>query len=147
MDGAFSLTLAQGRRTIQAAPFAFEPLQLPIDLNTPRTFVLLLRREAPAVIACVATPAGLAAWVLDLQGRKTVDRRFATSVDIESPGGNRHLLGHELGWYPLSDLMWRVDLPGTGLDRADVIWHLADGDGFRSARRCSDAPAQAPPSF
>lgn len=146
-DGTFSLTLAQGRQTLQAAPYAFEPVRLDLDLNTPRTFVLLLRREAPAVIACVATPAGLSAWVLDLQGRKTVDRRFATSVDIESAAGSRRLLGHDLDWYPLSDLTWRVDLPGSALDRTDVLWNLADGDGFRSARRCSDAPAQAPASF
>jgi hypothetical protein len=146
-DGAFALILAQGRQALQAAPFAFEPLRLDLDLNSPRTFVLLLRRQAPAVIACVVTPAGLSACVLDLQGRKTVDRRFATSVEIESDAGSRRLLGHDLAWYPLSDLTWRVDLPGTALSRSDVLWNLADGDGFRSARRCSDAPAQAPVAF
>lgn len=142
--GLFSGSVPKGKQTLLVDSYGYEKYQDTLTVITSHNLGIALVREAPAVTVCQADSSGIHAWIVDLQGRKSVDRRFATQVSIGGPGGTRHLTGNDLDWDWVDDFTWRVDIPGVLASRSDIHWRVVDGDGYHGIMSCDEASDQDP---
>lgn len=143
-NGQFTVTAPRQKLQVLVDRYGYERFVDTLDVVSFRRISISLIRQAPAVTVCMVDASGIHAWIVDLQGRKTIDRRYATRVDIGGPGGSVQLTGGELHWQWLDDFTWRVDIPGVHAPRSDIHWRLVDDDGYQGIMTCDQVTDDLP---
>ena len=117
---------------------AYEPLDVQVLNDGNRRLTIGLRRYAPMVTGFVVAGDSAVTTVVDLQGRKTIDRWSQSNATLAGTGSPLTLYGSQMVWRPLDDFTWTVTFDATGVQQVD--WDLHDVTGFWFAAACQ-APA------
>jgi len=134
--GVFHVRQKAGSGFINITDLGFEPLHLPIAFDHNATMTLFLRGSAPYAFRCQFRSDTVTALIVDLQGRKTMDRRTLTLLTTEVNQQTVVRTGDKWLWTPLDDITWSasVGLPDTSI--ASVQWHLEDLEGNVRTASC-----------
>jgi hypothetical protein len=128
VDGRFTATVYEGRVTVRVTSTAFEPaLQ---TVTTPTALISLpLRRLAPAPFGCRLEGGTLRATIVDLQGRKSLERWNRSALTIHTPVGPRTIGAVAWGYEPPDDTYhWDIYITDAGPIVERVDWRLFDSD-------------------
>ncbi len=106
---------------------------------------ITLRRLAPLLMACALQADTIHALIVDLQGRKTLNRREGSTVTLTAPSGFTVLNGFAWRWTAIDNLTWRVRVPVVGDSVSRIAWQLRDSDGNLDASECGQVAAPPMP--
>ena len=135
-SGAWSLDVPDGLVTISSSPPNFDPGHEIITVHGSVSIDLQLRRRAPLVIDCWRDSAMVHALLIDLQGRKSIERWAQSKAVIEAPSGNITLYGQQWTYFPPPDYyQWPIgfDVPA---DAVRIRWDVYDDEGYRFLGSC-----------
>ena len=144
--GTFTLPAVAGTVTATAHAQGYEPFTegFPIPAAEASSVIeLQLRRLAPIAIQCRLGSAGFSAVVVDLQGRKTLERWSQSTLTLVTPAGSRTIPAPGWGYHALDYLKWLVTIPDASPSTVRADWVLFDSQG--DAYRGSCEPVAAPP--
>ena len=144
--GAFTLPAVAGTVSATASAQGYE--RFTHDFTIPATqasstIELPLRRLAPIPLRCELGSAGFTAIVVDLQGRKSLERWTQSSLTLVTPTGSRTISAVRWGYHALDYLKWLVTIPDASPSTIRADWVLFDSQG--DAYRGSCEPVAAPP--
>ena len=107
-----------------------------ITVHSPVWLNLTLRRRAPLVVDCSRDSTMAYAVLIDLQGRKTIERWNLSKAVIEAPSGNITLMGQQWSYFPPPDYYhWPIGFAiPAGATR--IKWEVYDIDGYRFLGSC-----------
>ncbi len=139
-SGQFSTRYREGPSSIVIDDIQYEPLAVSRYFNRDQAFILQLRGQAPYVRSCSFSGDSVSATILDLQGRKTINRRAESflvarirQTEVQNDGNFWH-------WNPVDHFTWRTNVPlGSIADSVD--WRLEDADGNARITRCVNQSA------
>jgi len=132
--GRFSADVDSGYVTFQIFTPDYEPPHLAIP-HIKRQFVTLrLRRYAPLVVAFQVLGDSVQATIVDLQGRKTIDRWLVSRVTLHRPVGSSIVLGTGMNWRVVDDFTYQARVAAAGIDSA--TWDVHDVTGFSVVSDC-----------
>jgi len=133
--GAFTVAdVDSGTVTVRVEIPAYEPLNIQILNDGNRRITIGLRRYAPMITGFVIAGDSAVTTVVDLQGRKTIDRWSQSNATLEGGGAPLTLYGNQMVWRAVDDFTWNVIFDATGIQQVD--WNLHDVAGFRFAAAC-----------
>lgn len=144
--GTFTLPAVAGTVTATAHVQGYEPFTqgFPIPATEASSVIeLQLRRLAPIAIRCQLGSAGFSAVVVDLQGRKSLERWSQSTLTLVTPAGSRTIPAPSWGYHALDYLKWLVTIPDASPSTIRADWVLFDSQG--DAYRGSCEPVAAPP--
>lgn len=139
--GYFTLQFPAGEAPLLIADPRFEPYAAAMSVFKDSEITLLLRGQAPYVTSCAFQGDSVSATIVDLQGRKTVNRRAESYLVARSSQAVIQNDANSWHWNAVDNVTWRTNVPIGGL--ADSVdWQLEDADGNARLTRCT---RQAPP--
>ena len=128
-----------GNAVVSVEHPSYEPLTLQILIDGNQQVAVGLRRYAPIITSFVVYADSAVTTVVDLQGRKTIDRWSGSNATLDGTGGTVTLIGSQMRWLPVDDFTWTIVFDVRGIQNVD--WDLHDVAGFRFSVRCQ-APDQ-----
>ena len=134
--GAFEADVVQGALEISANVDGYLPHTVRDTVFVTTYIPVRLRRLAPAVTACFIDRDTVRATVIDLDGRKTIDRRERSRLRLLAPTPVDSITAYELYWNPVDILTWHVVAPLGRFDITDTEWLLEDETGRTTVQRC-----------
>ncbi len=137
--GSFRLLVPTRPLVILVMASGYGSHALPVSLQGPAHRTVRLRRLAPAVLGCAIVSDTVYATVVDLQGRKTVNRREGSVAVISSGGQAVVLTGLAWYWRPLDSLTLAVVIPPPAGAVAAAVLTVSDVEGFRGTAQCFPA--------
>jgi hypothetical protein len=140
--GRFQVKHRAGRFGISVQDVAYERYDYPLDLFQDRqTLVVRLQGQAPYLTSCAFEPDLLTARILDLQGRKTINRRSQSTITLQS--NSTSVKRDAYSWYftPVDNLTWLAHVPMQGVVADTATWRLEDADGYVRTTQCVRQPA------
>ncbi len=139
-DGFYRLQVHQEPSSIWIDDVRYQPVSVASRFTGPDLINLRLVRFAPAILHCSLAGAYALATVVDLQGRKTVDRRMASHAVAAVAGGpTASSVGDDWAWHPVDNFTWMVEipvLPGV----TSLTLTVADADLNSMTSLCNDPP-------
>jgi hypothetical protein len=139
--GRFTTRHAAGVVAIAVGDVSYEAYQLPLQLFADKGMVQIqLRGQAPYVTSCLFDVDELTATVIDLQGRKTINRRSQTTMSLVASGESFRRDANSWSWTPIDDLTWLAHVPLAGVHADSAVWRLEDADGHWRTARCVNRP-------
>jgi hypothetical protein len=133
--GRFSTMHRSGAFVIAVNDSRYETFTRPDRLQGNNIVVLSLRGRAPYVTSCEFGADSVMATMVDLQGRKTINRRNGSFLTAELPGDSLQNDAYSWSWRPIDDFTWRTASPVSSSASA-VEWRLEDADGNSRTTRC-----------
>jgi hypothetical protein len=100
----------------------------------------LLRGYAPYITTCQFTGDTVHATVIDLQGRKTINRRSHSTMTVVSDSAVLRRDANTWSWTPIDNLTWIAHIPMGGLSADSAVWRLEDADGYVRNGWCVKQP-------
>ena len=147
VDGAFTLEAPVGVDTLHVAGAGFERFSRVLTLlpsqGSPLTVRVPLRRLAPYPISCAIGDSGFRAVIVDLQGRKSLDRWANSTLTLDRPLGSRSIAALDWNYQALDYMQWAVSIPDASLSTFRADWVLFDSEG--NAYRGSCEPSATLP--
>lgn len=141
-QGIFTTRHGPGTIALAVHDFRYEAYAGEVDLYRDLSrLTLRLEGQAPYLVSCTFTPDLLTARVVDLQGRKTVNRRGASTITLVAGGISYQQDANRWSWTPIDDLTWLAHIPLTTAGADTAVWRLEDADGFVRGARCINQPA------
>ncbi|MEO8199264.1 MAG: hypothetical protein ABI679_01975 [Gemmatimonadota bacterium] len=137
--GRFTTIYRGGRTSIIVNDGLYEPYLANHDLVRNIDVILELAGQAPYVIGCGFSGDSVTATMLDLQGRKTINRRAASYLLARSGPAIIQNDAYSWHWNPIDNITWRTNVP-LGGPADSVDWTLEDGDGNTRFTRCVKQP-------
>lgn len=135
-EGRWSLTLPAGAVTVSTGPTGYERSAITLDLRTNAFITFKTRRLAPLVRACEREGQYVRAQVLDLQGRKTVERWQRSEAFVLDPAGT-YRIGAPAWYYRAVDyITWEVTIGPVAAETATIRWNVYDAEGHGYAGIC-----------
>ncbi|MEE8061904.1 MAG: hypothetical protein V3T16_08735 [Gemmatimonadales bacterium] len=134
MGGFAVADVDSGTATVRVELPSYEPVNMQILNDGNLRLAIGLRRYTPMVTRFAIAGDSAMTTVVDLQGRKTIDRWLASNATVEAAGGPLTLLGLEMRWRAVDDFTWVVVFNAPGIQR--VEWDLRDVTGFRFSASC-----------
>ncbi|HEV8123762.1 MAG TPA: hypothetical protein VGP80_05955 [Gemmatimonadales bacterium] len=134
--GVFHVHQKAGNGFINITDLRFEPLHLPYAFDHSATVTLFLRGSAPYAFRCQFRQDTVTALIVDLQGRKTMDRRTRTLLTADLNQQQVVRTGDKWLWTPLDNITWSasVGLPDSTVSL--VQWRLEDLEGNVRTASC-----------
>jgi hypothetical protein len=133
VDGAFTLQAPAGSDTLNVTGSGFEHFTRVLTLlpaqGSPLTVRVPLRRLAPYPISCAIGDSGFRAVIVDLQGRKSLDRWANSTLTLDTPLGNRTIAALAWNYHALDYMQWAVSIPDASLSTFRADWVLFDSEG------------------
>ncbi len=120
---------------------AYEPLNLRRLVDRPGRVDVNLRRLAPLIARFRVEGNSVLARVLDLQGRKTINRWTGTRVVLQGDGFETSLLANRWIWRAVDHLAWDVTIDAGRPDVDHVLWEVRDSEGGEFSVTC-EAPSR-----
>ncbi len=138
--GIFHVLQREGSGYIIVNDIRFEPLVLPFAFDHRATPTILLRGTAPYVFHCQFHQDSVTAFIVDLQGRKSMDRRTRTRLTTGLGQQSVVRTGDRWLWTPLDNITWSasVGLPDSTV--SSVEWRLEDLEGNVRTSTCQRSP-------
>lgn len=132
-DGRYTGEVGIGTSTVSVATAGYERFSRPVTVVGPTVVLdLPLRRLAPYPLRCELNSGGFNAILVDLQGRKAIERWSQSTLTLVTPSGRRTIGARAWGYTPLDTYRSRVTIadadPGTL--RADWMLYDIQGDLF-----------------
>ncbi len=121
---------------IEVADNRFERYQRTVLLDRNMEVAVLLRRLAPAIVGFSSVGDSITARVVDLQGRKTVERWDESHVDIDMGGATLTVIGRQLHWHPIDNWTYQMVLPSVPDGAVSLDWTVEDDQGFSFREVC-----------
>ena len=139
--GRFQVKHRAGNFGISVQDVAYERYDAPLALFQDRpSLVVRLQGQAPYLISCDFEADLLTARILDLQGRKTINRRSQSTITLQSNQTN--VKRDAYSWYftPVDNLTWLAHVPLQGVVADTAVWRLEDSDGYVRTTQCVKQP-------
>lgn len=140
-EGAYAVTVATGANRISVSVAGFEPLSRTVTVGPERSFDLPLRRLAPFPTQCQLSDQGFSAVVVDLQGRKSLERWSQSTLTLRAANGDRVIDALSWDYTPLDTYRWRVSIPDADSTTFRADWLLYDNTGDLFHGSCEPLPA------
>ena len=142
-NGRFTVVHRAGDVALTVDDFRFDPYRGRIQLHSNLSNLQLrLRGNAPYLTACSFGTDLITATVIDLQGRKTVNRRSASTMTLVGQDGTSYRRdANTWSWSPVDFFTWQAYVPATGISADTADWRLEDADGHVRSARCVNQPA------
>ena len=140
-QGQFTTSHRSGPLSLAVDNVAYERYDLPLDLYQDRQGLRVqLLGQAPYVLSCTFETDLLTATIVDLQGRKTINRRSQSTITLVSDGNS--VKQDAYSWYftPVDNLTWLAHVPLSGAGADSAFWSLEDADGYTRSSRCVNQP-------
>lgn len=130
--GGFTAMVRPGPNTVQVMDDRFEPFSHEIVAGGAGPFAFALRRLAPVPIGCELYPDHFRAVVVDLQGRKELERWARSTLTLASPAGELTVNALQWGYRALDYYQWEITIPNVdpGTDRVDWVLYDSEGHSF-----------------
>jgi hypothetical protein len=135
-SGMFRVKQNAERGFIAINDLRFEPLKVGFAFDHPGAIPILLRGNAPYAFRCQFHGDTVSAFIVDLQGRKTMDRRIRTLLTAELNQQTVTWTGDKWLWTALDNLTWRVAIALPDSSILTVQWRLEDLDGNVRTSNC-----------
>lgn len=136
-EGRFQVWHRAGNFGISVQDVAYERYDTPLALFQDRqTLVVRLQGQAPYLMSCTFEADLLTARILDLQGRKTINRRSQSTITLQS--NSTSVKRDAYSWYftPVDNLTWLAYVPMQGVVADTATWRLEDSDGYVRTSQC-----------
>jgi hypothetical protein len=141
-QGRFRTRQAPGPTDLSVRDYRYEGFASRLQLYRDEVNVRVrLRGEAPYLLSCGFAPTLLTAEVVDLQGRKTINRRGASTITLVASDSSYQQDANLWSWTPVDDLTWLAHIPLTSVGADTAVWRLEDSDGHVRSARCVNRPA------
>ncbi len=139
--GRFRLFAPTGAVPVLVLAYGHEARSMVLSVHGSTRSTITLRRLAPLLVACGLQADTIHALIVDLQGRKTLNRREGSTVALTGPSGITVFNGFAWRWTAIDNVTWRVRVPGVGDSVSRIAWQLRDTDGNLDASECSQVAA------
>lgn len=126
--GRFSVEVDSGYVTFRLFDTDYEPPRVVFPHQGPQFVTLALRRYAPFLVNFRVVGDSIEGVIVDLQGRKTLDRWLVSRVIIDEGSASRTVLGTGMNWKAVDSLTYRTAVAATGVVHA--AWDIHDVTGF-----------------
>lgn len=138
--GVWYLDVPDGEVSISSAPANYEGGRETITVHSPVLLNLQLRRRAPLVVDCYREGDEAHALLIDLQGRKSVERWTQSKATIIAPSGNVTVGASNWDYFPPPDYYhWPIGM-SVPADATGIRWEVYDNEGYRFAGACEFGP-------
>jgi hypothetical protein len=125
--GRFTAELPEGALLLRVTSPDFETLERSVHISM-QEITIPLKRLAPLPIGCRLDAGVFRAIVIDLQGRKSLERWARSSMTLRLPVGDRTIGALAWGYRPLDTYHWELTIADAGDEVERVDWHLFDSD-------------------
>jgi hypothetical protein len=133
--GGFTVAdVDSGNAVVRVEHPSYEPLTLPFLIDGNLQIAVGLRRYSPLITSFAVYPDSAVTTVVDLQGRKSVDRWSGSNATLDGADGSVTLIGSEMRWIPVDAFTWIIVFDVRGIQNVD--WDLHDVTGFRFSVKC-----------
>jgi len=144
LDGSYRVTIPAGELVLRVRFGLYEEYRLNALLLGPRRVDFPLRRLNPALTACAIAADTVHAVIVDLQGRKTLNRADGSRIRLTDQGGATVVTAWEWSWRAVDEFTWRARVPTHGRQVSRAEWTLKDQQGFGEFVDCQAVPAPPP---
>lgn len=141
--GRYQALVPVGTTTISVSAPGYERFSRIIDVEPGRDFDLPLRRLAPYPTSCEYSPEGFSAIVIDLQGRKSLERWTQSTLTLVTPTTTRTIGAIDWGYTPLDTYRWQVTIDDADSATTRVDWKLFDSEGDLYSGSCEPVHVSA----
>lgn len=139
-SGNWSLDVPDGQVTISSSPASYEPGHETIVVHGSVFLDLQLRRRAPVVLDCSRDGSMVHALLIDLQGRKSVERWVQSRAVIEAPSGSVTVGAANWSYFAAPDYyQWPIGLT-VPADAVRIRWDVYDNEGYHFLGACEFGP-------
>ena len=145
-DGSYAVRVPAGPLVVRVQFSLYEDYQVHVPVAAEREFNFRLRRLNPALTACAIGADSIRAVIVDLQGRKTINRAEGSTLRLASvQGGQTDVTAWDWRWTAVDEYTWRaaIAVPDPGV--VSAIFTLRDKRGFGELADCGSVPAPQPP--
>ena len=140
-QGRFVTLHRSGDIRLSVADYRFESYSTPYTvLGDDDNIQLRLRGEAPYLTSCTFGSELLTATLIDLQGRKTINRRTQSTTTVVGDGSSYRRDANTWSWTPIDNFTWLAHVPIGGVGADSAVWQLEDADGHVRSARCTNQP-------
>lgn len=129
--GQWSLTVPAGVVTVTASPTGYERTSYSFTLAGNAFIDLQARRLAPLVVECWRQGDSVHALVVDLQGRKSLERWTESDAYVANSAGSYRIAADAWKYRAVDPYTWKVSLVPVAPEATMVRWTLYDNEGHR----------------
>jgi len=133
----WSRTVDSGMVVIEVNDNRFELYRQVLLLQQNMDIAVQLRRLAPVIVGFSVAGDSVTARVVDLQGRKTVERWNESHVDVIGAVTTTTVIGRQLHWHPVDNWTYHMVLPSLPDDATMLDWTVEDDRGFSYQESCN----------
>jgi hypothetical protein len=140
-QGHFMVVHRAGTFTLTVDDVGYERYGIPLNIyQDGATLKVRLQGQAPYLLSCTFETDLLTATIVDLQGRKTINRRSQSTITLVS--NETSVLRDAYSWYftPVDNLTWLAHVPLAGVVADTAVWRLEDSDGYARTSQCVKQP-------
>jgi hypothetical protein len=141
LDGSYRVTVPAGQLTLRVRFGLYEEYRLEGLLFSPRKLDFPLRRLNPALTGCLIAADTVHAVIVDLQGRKTLNRAEGSRIVLTDAAGETVVTAWDWNWRAVDEVTWRARVPTRGRHVDRAVWTLRDQQGFGEFVDCQAVPA------
>jgi hypothetical protein len=140
-QGRFATLHRSGNFSLLVEDYGYERYEIPLAIfGNRQPHRILLRGEAPYLLSCTFEPDLLTARVVDLQGRKTLNRRSQSTITLISNDVRLFREAYNWYWTPIDNYTWLAHVPHTGVVADTAEFRLEDADGYVRSAQCVNQP-------
>jgi len=143
--GAFTIVVGPGPNSVHVTAGGYEPFARSVVVDpAPSGAVVLelpLRRLAPFPVSCQMGAAGFQATIVDLQGRKSLERWSQSQLTLVTDSKVRTIPAVSWGYQALGDLEWQVTIADADASTIRADWVLFDSQVDMYRGSCEPVPA------
>jgi carboxypeptidase family protein len=139
-DGTFRLSVPAGPTGVLLSADGYESASVRLTGQPGARLTVTLRPFRPVVLGCVVDSGLIQATVVDLQGRRTIDRRDGSYVFVRAAGETTLLTGLTWSWRTVDSLTYLVlvKAPTGPVEQASMF--VSDVEGYSSQVGCYTQP-------
>ncbi len=145
-EGRYSARVPAGPLVVRVQFSLYEDYQVRVPIAVDQEINFPLRRLNPALTACAIGADSIRAVIVDLQGRKTINRAEGSTLRMASAaGGQTEVTAWDWRWTAVDEYTWRAAIATPDAQVISALFTLRDKRGFGELAECSLAPAPQPP--
>lgn len=145
-DGSYAARVPAGPLVVRVQFSLYEDYPVDVPVASEREVHLRLRRLNPALTACAIGADSIRAVIVDLQGRKTINRGEGSTLRLASvQGGQADVTAWDWQWTAVDEYTWGAAIAAPNPTVVSAIFTLRDKRGFGELADCRSVPAPQPP--
>ena len=145
-DGSYAARVPAGPLVVRVQFSLYEDYQVHVPVASEQEVNLRLRRLNPALTACAIGADSIRAVIVDLQGRKTINRAEGSTIRMASvQGGQTDVTAWDWRWTAVDEYTWQAAIAAPDPGVVGAVFTLRDKRGFGELASCTSVPAPQPP--